>query len=174
MEIVKILGCDPSTRHTGLAVVQYNCESGAFLVERCQTISTPQKYKGKDAILCMLDMIKEESKHYEDVDTVIIESPVMLFGKCNNSSIISIAHVSGGAAALLGLEKTYFFRPSEWNRCRKKEVTHKKMMEWLGDPAENWNFKKNVKSDSKLEHILDAASMALFFIRHEYIEENDE
>ena len=171
MEIVKILGCDPSLRNTGLALVTYNCETKEFKVERCQTLSNPQKYTGKDAILNMLDMIQANAELYHDADTVIVESPPVLFNKnWSQGTIASIAHVSGGAAAFLGLEKTFLFRPNEWNKNRKKEVTFRNTIEMLGDP-DTWDYVKRIKSDKKLEHVLDAASMALFWIKHQYIDE---
>lgn len=171
MEIVKILGCDPSLRNTGLAMVCYNCETKEFKVERCQTLSNPQKYTGKDAILNMLDMIRSVAEDYADADTILVESPPVMFNKnWSQGTVSSIAHVSGGATALLGLEKTFLFRPNEWNKNRKKDVTHRNAIEVLGDP-ETWGYAKIIKSEKKLEHVLDAAAMALFWIKHQYIED---
>lgn len=171
MEIVKILGCDPSLRATGLALVEYNTETKKYKVSRCRTLSNPQKYTGKDAILNMLDMIREVAEEYEDADTIIVESPPVLFNKnWSQGTVASIAHVSGGAAALLGLEKTFLFRPNEWNKNRKKDVTHKNTIEVLGDP-DTWGYAQRIKSERKLEHVLDAASMAAFWIKHQYIDE---
>ena len=171
METVKILGCDPSLRNTGLAMVSYNCEKKTFSVDRCQTLSNPQKYTGKDAILNMLDMIKEAAELYDDADSILVESPAIMFNKTwSQGTISSIAHVSGGAAALLGLEKTFLFRPNEWNKSRKKEVTFRNTYEVLGDP-DTWGYVTRIKSDKKLEHIIDAASMALFWIKLNYIDE---
>lgn len=170
MEIVKILGCDPSLRNTGLAMVEYNTETKEFKVDRCQVLSNPQKFTGKDAILNMLDMIKETSELYDDSDTVLVESPPVLFNKnWSQGTVSSIAHVSGGAVALLGIEKAYLFRPTEWNKSRKKEVTFRNTVDILGDP-DTWGYLKRIKSEKKLEHIMDAASMALFWIKHQYIE----
>jgi len=170
METVKILGCDPSLRNTGLAMVIYNCETKEFKVELCQTLSNPAKYTGKDAILNMLDMIQENAPLYEDSDNVIVESPPIMFNKnWSGGTVASIAHVSGGAAALLGLQKTFLFRPNEWNKTRKKEVTFQKTIEILGDP-DKWGYITRIKSEKKLEHVLDAASMALFWIKNQYID----
>lgn len=178
MEIVKILGIDPSLRNTGLAVVTYNTEMPltdpkAFKTLSCQVLVNPAKYTGVDAILNMLDMMNEESQKdcYQDVETVIVESPSVMFNKSwAGGTISSIAHISGGAVALFGIEKARLFRPNEWNKSRKKDVTHNQTISMLGD-ADSWQYEKRVKSDKYMEHILDAASMALWWIKSNYLEE---
>lgn len=178
MEEVKILGVDPSLRNTGLAIITYNSEMlitdpKAFSVSHCQVLVNPPKFTGTDAILNMLDMIYDESLKdcYSNVETVIIESPPVMFNKTwSGGAISSIAHIAGGAVALLGIEKSRLFRPNEWNKTRKKEVTHAQTVAFLGDP-DNWHYEKRVKSQKYLEHALDAASMALWWIRSNYLEE---
>lgn len=178
MEIVRILGVDPSLRNTGLAIVSYNSElptsdPKAFTVEHCQVLVNPAKYTGTDAILNMLDMIQFESLEncYQNVDAAIIESPPIMFNKnWSGGTVASIAHISGGAVALFGIEKAHLFRPNEWNKSRKKEVTHAQTVAFLGDP-DLWNYQKRVKSEKYMEHILDAASMALWWIKSNYLEE---
>lgn len=178
MEKIKVLGVDPSLRNTGLAIVTYNTELEptnplAFKVEHCQVIVNPQKFVGTEAILNMLDMIHEESqkKCYQDAGIVLVESPPIMFNKNWSSGIIaSIAHIAGGAVALMGIEKAHLFRPNEWNKTRKKEVTHHQTIDFLGDP-DKWHYEKRVKSEKYMEHILDAASMALWWIKSNYIEE---
>lgn len=173
MELIKILGVDPSLRNTGLAVVSLNCETGEKKVECCQLLSNPRKFVGTEAILNMLDMIKgiSEDSDYAEVDTVIVESPPTMFNKSWAASTLSmIAHIAGGAVALLGLEKGYLFKPSEWNKTRKKEVTHQKTVEELGE-IDTWNLKESIKNEKDLEHILDAASIALWWINENYVED---
>ena len=178
MEVIKILGVDPSLRNTGMAVVEYNTEMDlndpeAYKTMHCQVIVNPQKYKGTDAILNMLDLINEESKKlcYQDVDTVLVESPAILFNKSWAGGAISgMAHIAGGAVAFLGIEKAHLFRPNEWNKTRKKEVTHHNTISLLGDP-DKWLYANRVKSEKYMEHILDAASMALWWIKNNYLEE---
>ena len=176
MEKVRILGVDPSLRNTGMAIVTYNSElppSEAFSVSHCQVLVNPAKYTGTDAILNMLDMIHEEACKdcYQEVDTVIIESPPVMFNKAwSAGTISSIAHVSGGAVALLGIEKAHLFRPNEWNKNRKKEITHNQTLSFLGN-ADTWHYEKRVKSEKYMEHVLDAASMALWWIKNNQFEE---
>jgi hypothetical protein len=178
MEKVRILGVDPSLRNTGLAIVTYNTElpptdPKAFTTSNCQVLVNPAKYTGTDAILNMLDMLHEESAKecYKDIDTVLVESPPVMFNKnWSGGAIASIAHISGGAVAFFGLEKAHLFRPTEWNKSRKKEVTHNQTIGFLGDP-DLWHYEKRVKSEKFMEHILDAASMALWWIKGNYVEE---
>lgn len=178
MEKVRILGVDPSLRNTGLAVVTYNSEypvtdPKAFTASNCQVLVNPAKYTGTDAIMNMLDMIKacSELEYYQQVDNVIVESPAIMFNKAwSGGTMSSIAHISGGAVALLGIEKAHLFRPNEWNKTRKKEVTHAQTISILGS-SDDWHYEKRVKSEKFMEHILDAASMALFWIKSNYLED---
>jgi hypothetical protein len=178
MEKVRILGVDPSLRNTGLAIVNYDSSSPlddpkAFSVTNCQVVVNPAKYKGTDAILNMLDMLHDcsEEEAYIKVDWVIIESPAIMFNKSwSGGAISSIAHISGGAVAIFGIDKSRLFRPNEWNKTRKKEVTHAQTKNILGNP-DNWQYERRVKSEKFMEHILDAASMALWYIKSNYLED---
>lgn len=175
METIRILGIDPALRNTGLAIVEYNSETRELSSpEYCRVLVNPQKYTGKDAILNMLDMMHEASqlKEYQEVDNVIIESPAIMFNKTWSQGVISsIAHISGGAIALFGIHRSYIFRPNEWTKTRKKEVTHNRTQAVLGD-FETWHFPKPIKSERYHEHILDAASLALWWITSNYIDDD--
>lgn len=178
MEKIKILGIDPSLRNTGLCVLTYNnelppYEPSAFEVSHCQVLVNPPKYTGTDAILNMLDMMHSESQKecYQIPETVLVESPPIMFNKSwSGGTIASIAHVSGAAVALFGIEKSHLFRPNEWNKKRKKEITHNDTVGFLGNP-DLWHYEKRVKSEKYMEHILDAASMALWWIKSNYLED---
>ncbi len=178
MEKIKILGVDASLRNTGLCVVSYNNELSpedpkAFEVSNAQVLTNPQKFKGTDAILNMLDMLSKQAEKecYKEVDNVLVESPPVMFNKqWGAGTISSIAHISGGSVVIFGIEKSYLFRPGEWNKNRKKEHTHARTIDFLGDP-DLWGYEKRVKSDKFMEHILDAASMALWWIKSNYVEE---
>ena len=178
MEKVRILGVDPSLRNTGLAIVTYNTDlppsdPKAFETKHCQVLVNPAKYTGTDAILNMLDMIYEESQKecYKEVETVLVESPPVMFNKAwSAGTVSSIAHVSGGAVALFGIHKAHLFRPNEWNKTRKKEITHNQTIAFLG-ASDAWHYEKRVKSEKYMEHVLDAASIALWWIKSNYVEE---
>lgn len=181
MEIINILGVDASLRNTGLSIVSFNTElsikdKNSFQVKHCQVLSNPQKYTGTDAILNMLDMMHEESQkpYYKEVCNVIVESPPVMFNKAwSAGTISSIAHISGGAVAVFGIDKSHLFRPNEWNKSRKKEVTHSHTQEFLGH-ADTWHYEKRVKSEKYMEHILDATAMALWWIKSNYIDIEEE
>lgn len=178
MEKVRILGVDPSLRNTGLAIVTYNTElpssdPAAFTVSHCQVLVNPAKYTGTEAILNMLDMIQQEAlkECYKNVDNVLVESPPVMFNKnWSGGAIASIAHISGGAVAFFGLDKAHLFRPNEWNKTRKKEVTHNQTIGFLGN-ADKWHYEQRIKSEKYMEHALDAASMALWYIKSNYLED---
>lgn len=178
MEKLKILGVDPSLRNTGLCLITYNTElppndPKAFTASHCQVLVNPAKYTGTEAILNMLDMINDEAQKecYRDTDNVIIESPPVMFNKnWSGGAIAAIAHISGGSVAMFGIEKAHLFRPNEWNKTRKKEITHNQTISFLGS-ADKWHYEQRVKSEKYMEHILDAASMALWWIKSNYIED---
>lgn len=173
MEEVKILGIDPSLRNTGLAIVKFNTETLQFSVTNCQVLKNPQAFKGKEAILNMIEMMIEESNKecYLEVDQVLIESPSTMFSKTFPSSVLSsISHVAGAAIPIFGVEIAHIYRPNEWNKSRKKQVTHQKTCQYLGSP-DQWHYEKRVKAEKDMEHILDAASIALWWIKENYIEE---
>jgi hypothetical protein len=178
MEKIKVLGIDPSLRNTGLAIVTYNSEMPitnpeAFSVCHAQVVVNPKKYTGTDAILNMIDMLYEQSKkpcYLEAVD-VIIESPAIMFNKTwSGGTISSIAHISGASVALFGIDKSHIFRPNEWNKTRKKEITHNQTIGLLKDPN-TWHYEKRIKAEKDMEHVLDAASMALWWIKSNYLED---
>lgn len=177
MEKIKVLGIDPSLRKTGLAIVTYNTElengdPKQFEVSNCNVLVNPQKFKGTDAIMNMIDMmmeLKRDFSSYSEVDDIIIESPAAIFNKAWSAGTMAlIAHVSGAAIPIFGIEKSHIFKPIEWNRGKKKEITHRKTIDILGDPG-TWHYTERVK-DPNLEHVLDAASMALWWIKINYIE----
>ncbi len=181
MEIIKILGVDPSLRNTGLALIEFNTDKApddqsAYKVKHCQCICNPAKYTGTDAILNMLDMLNDEAEKdcYIDISNVIIESPAIMFNKSwGQGAVAAIAHISGGCIPIFGIDKAHIFRPNEWNKTRRKEITHSQTMAFLGH-VDNWHFEKRVKSEKFLEHILDAASLALWWIRSNYVEGEEE
>lgn len=178
MELVKVLGVDPSMRNSGLAIVEYNTElppgsSDAYKVKSCQYIKNDPKFKGVDAIINMLDLLQRAASDqvYQDVDSIIVESPPVMFNKMwSLGTISSISHIAGGCAVIFGLDKVHLFKPSEWNKGKRKEETHSQTIKFLGDPND-WNFRIPLKSKNGWEHILDAASMALWWIKSNIVED---
>lgn len=172
MEIVEIIGVDPSLRFTGLGKVAYNTETKKIKVSGCQVIQNKTTLKGTDAISHMLEKIENVASEpdYSEAQDVIVESPVMPFhAKFQASSMISVAHIAGGAAALFGVDRVKLYRPTEWNRAKKKEKTHFLTQQILG-PWETWTWKIAAKRKDHIEHVLDAVSMALWYLQENYIE----
>lgn len=166
---IKVLGIDPSLRATGLGLLCYDKETKNYHVEGGQVLRTPQKITGTEAILYMMDALSKESKKpmYQEADHVLVESPAAIFNKnFSAASLLPVAHIVGGAAMAFGIDKTHLFRPVEWNRSRKKDKTHEKTQEILGD-CETWGYEKKVKPAHQ-EHILDAISMALWWTQNNY------
>lgn len=175
---ISILGVDPSLRNTGLCVVSYDPklslqDPAAFTVTGANVLVNPKQFTGTDAILNMLDMICDESlkTSYCKADQAIIESPALMFNKKISSSVVaSIAHISGGCVVAFGIERARIYRPSEWNKSRRKDVTHANTQIILGNYS-TWGYERKIKNEKQMEHILDAASMALWWIRANYLED---
>jgi len=172
METVEIVAIDPSLRFTGISKVSYNTETEKFKVSCCQVIKNKDSFKGTKAISYMLEQLSEAADDPDllESEIVLVESPIMpFFSKFQGGAMISVAHIAGGAACLFGLDRVKLYRPSEWNRSKKKEVTHFDTQTILGT-WETWGWKKSIKHKSQLEHVLDASSMALWYIKTNYIE----
>jgi len=103
----------------------------------------------------------------------VIESPAIMFNKnWSGGAIASISHIAGGAAVIFGLNRVHLFRPNEWNHCRKKEATHNQTIAFLGE-TDSWHYRKALRNEKLLEHILDASSLALWYIKNNFIYEAD-
>lgn len=172
METIEVIGVDPSLRFTGIGKISYNTETKNIKVSGCQVIQNKTTLKGTDAISGMLGKIEDIASEpvYLDAKDVIVESPVMPFNaKFQASSMISVAHIAGGAAVLFGHDRVKLYRPTEWNRARKKEKTHFITQQILG-PWETWNWVIAAKRKDHIEHVLDAVSMALWYLQENYVD----
>lgn len=171
MEIVRILGIDPSLRNTGFVILEYNLETKHLLTSKCGVLkSSNAKFKGLDAVKDMLRQIAElsEKEGFKNVDDVVVEFPMYFFNASfANAPLLSVAGIAGGSAIIFGVDKTLLVTPAEWNQRKKKEVTHKRVVATLGD-IEEWNFLKK-PSKGSFEHILDAAGIALWLLNTKYM-----
>lgn len=170
--MVKILGIDPSLRRTGFAVLNYNMETETIKVQSCGVLRTyAETVKGLDAVQEMLKRVKElaSMEEFSSVDDVCIEFPANLFHAAfANAALLPVAGIAGGTAACFDLEKVRLVKPQDWNKRRKKEVTHLELQSLLG-PIEKWKFLE-VPPKSCFEHILDAAGAALWLLKGKYLE----
>jgi len=171
-EIVRILGIDPSLRNTGLAIVQWHSETKQFKVMACQTIKCPPNFKGNLAILEMIGRLAEacHSDDYLTCDFTVIESPAVNFNpRIPRGTMINVAHIAG-AAAMLFNGTCSIVKPSEWNKGRQKEKSAYWTEKILG-PTKEWEYIGKKKRGKLVdEHQIDAAGLALWFIRENYLE----
>ena len=170
---IKVLAVDPSLRSTGLAVITYDRKKDvedpkAYQITSCQVLVNPAKFTGTDAIMNMLDMITEEAKKtcYSECKANVIESPGAMFNKAwGAGTVCAISHISGGSIIIFGLQKSYIFRPNEWNRNRNKSITHANTIDFIGSP-DTWDYENPLKHEKYFEHVLDAASMGIWWIKN--------
>lgn len=170
MEIIEVIGIDPSLRHTGIAKVIYNLEKNTFSAVNCTVVNCPPKFKGLDAIKYSLEKIEDIASEacYSDACQVVIESPPNVFNpKFPVINFIQCAHIVGGAAALFGLDRSTFCAPINWNKKNKAQA-HINCFKQLGEWKE-WNFTQKPCA-STMEHIIDAVCIAFWYINKEYIE----
>lgn len=170
MEIVRVLGIDPSLRNTGFAIISYNLETKELTTSKCGVLKTTStKHKGLDGVKEMLSRITELStvEGFFDVDDVVVEFPMYFFNAdFANYPLLAVAGIAGGATTIFGVNRTLLVTSTQWSQSKKKEVRQKKTVATLGD-IETWNFMVKPKKGD-LEHIYDAAGMALWFINIKY------
>jgi hypothetical protein len=168
IEAISILGVDASLRATGLSVVTYDplSDSRKPFVSYCNIVTVPQVHKGHDAVLFMIDQLVGLEKPI--IAQVVIESPAAIFNpKFPSSSLLPMAHIAGACVPIFGSDVSFLIHPSEWNKTRKKDVTHAKLVEQLGDPN-SWPTPQKEIKQKYHEHILDAAGMALYWLETRY------
>lgn len=173
MELVRIAGFDPGLRFCGFAVVNYEAEKNEIWVSNAGILKTPVAYKGLDALLYMIDEIKRiaERPCFHECDHIVIEMPAAIYSKSFSAgAIMPVAGVAGAAMSIFEKEKIIPAYPSTWNEAKRKEKTRKITEELLGS-YEDWLYDDAPKAASQFEHIIDAASMALWAMRKNYLEE---
>ena len=173
METIRVLGIDPGLRYTGIALISYNSETKTYQTSECRILQNKATLKSTAAIKYMVEKLEEVSRcpGLWDAEHFVVESPVVNFNpKFQKSCMILVAHIAGAAAALFPLERVVFYQPSQWNKNKNKEQTHQNTQRILGDWM-TWGFKQFPKNIKHIEHVLDAASMALYYIQKNYIED---
>ena len=175
MEIVRIAGIDPGLRFTGYGIVNYDTEKNEIWTSNCGVIKnrSSQYLKGLDAIMHMKDLITDLSCQdcFTDCDKIIVEVPAAIYSKnFSSGSLIPVGVISGVIISSFRDREVIPVYPSVWNSKRKKEVTHSNTQEVLGS-YEEWNYDKRPKAKPQFEHIMDAISMGLWYVRINYIED---
>ena len=173
MEIVRILGIDPGLRFTGYGIVNYDTEKNEIWTTHCGLIKTPQKIKGISAILYMIEKIEELSlnEFIGDCDKIVIEMPAAVYSaKFSSGALLPVAAVAGGSFSIFDSEKLVPVYPSVWNQRMKKEKT-KAITESILGETDTWTYDYKPKAKPQFEHIVDGISMALWYMKLNYIEE---
>src|SRR4051812_22026436 len=110
MEIIRILGIDPSLRNTGFAILEFNTETRHIVTSKCGVLkSANAKFKGLDAVKEMLRQIADlaSKEGFNSVDDIVVEFPMYFFNASfANAPLLSVAGIAGGAAIIFGIDKT--------------------------------------------------------------------
>jgi len=173
MEVVRIAGIDPGLRFTGYGVVNYNGETNEIWVSNCGVAKTPPKIKGIDAILDMQDRVSEILNRdcFIESDHCVVEIPAAIYSKTFSAgALIPVAAVAGGILMMVERDRVIPVYPTVWNESKKKEKTRKITEEMVGN-YENWLYDDMPKAKGQFEHIIDAVSMALWYMRLNYLEQ---
>lgn len=173
MEIVKILGVDPGLRFTGYGLVNYDTEKNEIWASNCGVLKTPQAVKGLDAIIWMMDAISEmsEKECFENCDNVVVEIPAAIYSnKFSSGSLLPVAVVAGSALKTFEDRKIIPVYPTVWNSGKRKDKTRVLTEDILG-VYDEWDYNYKPKAKPQFEHIIDAVSMALWYMRLNYIED---
>lgn len=171
-EIIRVCGIDAGLRNCGLAIVQYNTETSKFQVFGCQTLKCPPQYKEESAILHMIEELVDAAYNggYLYCSHTVIESPAVIFNSMiPRGTMIKVAHIAGACAAVFN-GACSLVKPSKWTKGRQKEKSAYWTQKILGDTSE-WEYIGTKKRGKKIdEHQIDAAGLALWFIRENFIE----
>lgn len=173
MEIVRIAGIDPGLRFTGFGLVNYNAESNEIWVSNCGVLKTPKALKGIDAILYMRDQIEELEKRecFQEADHIVIELPAAIYSKnFSSGALLPVACISGCAFSTFDKEKIIPVYPAVWNESKKKDKTRSITEEMVGSHMD-WLYDEMPKAKPQFEHIIDAVSMSLWYMRMNYLDE---
>jgi hypothetical protein len=141
----------------------------------CGLVKTPQRFKGVDAILYMLEGMKEISKRacFLDCHKVVVEFPAVFYNpKFSGGAITPVAGVSGACMILFQHDdttKVLPVYPTVWNGGKKKKTTAKLIEQIIGAPEE-WQYDDNPTKTADFEHIIDAVGMAYWLMQRDYFE----
>lgn len=176
MTLIKVAGFDPSLRNTGYGILNYDSDSGELWPSFCGLIQTPTKYTGTDAILYKIDAMHKLSQEeiFQDCYRFIIESPAAIYySGMSSGGLIPVAHIAGACATIFRLRNNQvnhdvtMVRPVEWNKSKKKIKTEQRLVDLFG-PVPNWDYHSKPRTESKLEHVVDAIGMAFWFMQEHF------
>jgi hypothetical protein len=177
MALIRVAGFDPSLRNTGYGILNYDDETDELWPSFCGLIQTPVKYTGTDAILYKIEELYKLSQldEIKSCQQYIVESPAAIYySGMSSGGLIPVAHVAGACASILCLKDNVFnsssvtlVRPVQWNKTKKKNKTESMLIELFG-PITDWDYHRKPRTESKLEHVVDAIGMAFWYMQEKF------
>jgi Holliday junction resolvasome RuvABC endonuclease subunit len=175
MEIIRVAGIDPGLRTSGYGIVNYHVENNEVWSSNCGVIRTPEKIKGIEAILFMIESLRKvsERESFEDCAKVVIEFPAAFYNpKFSAGSLTPLAAVSGACMAMFqndNKDRIVPVYPVTWNGGKKKEKMSQLIQTLIGDYSE-WEFDELPKREADFEHVIDAIGMSYWLLDKDYFE----
>ena len=142
-------------------------------VTNCGLVKTPVRFKGIDAIMYMIEQMREVAKRecFVDCSHVVVEFPATFYNpKFSGGAITPVAAISGACMTLFQDEtnkKILPVYPSVWNGRKKKATTAGRIKDLLGEPKE-WDYDDNPTREADFEHVIDAVGMAYWLAARDY------
>jgi len=141
----------------------------------CGVIRTPDKIKGTDAILYMIEAMREVSLRdcFSHCVQVVVEFPAAFYNpKFSSGALTPLAAVSGACMSLFqddSKKKVLPVYPTVWNGGKKKEKMSELIQQLIGSYSE-WEFDDTPTRQADFEHVIDAVGMAYWLADKEYFE----
>lgn len=175
MEIVRIAGIDPGLRFCGYGIINYNTETNEIFTSNCGLLKNKcsRDLKGLDAIMHMKSLIQnlKDDYSFSDCDSVVVEVPAAIYSKnFSSGSLIPVGVIAGILMGTLQDSNVIPVYPSVWNSSKKKDVTRREVESVLG-PYNEWNYDVVPTAKPQFEHIIDAISMAFWYLKSFYMDE---
>lgn len=177
--IVKILGVDPGLRTTGYARINYDQETNEVWLDQVGVLRCHPSFKGLQAVS---EMIKNSQQFSNQIfkedpdffDFCVIEFPAAIYNpNFSSGAMMPMAGVSGALYCSLTQEhpskEFILVHPSTWNSRKKKAKTSQIIQEIFGEVG-TWEFREPLKATTLYEHVIDAASMAYWYLDKHFIE----
>ena len=136
---------------------------------------TPDKLKGLDALLFMIQRMREISLRecFSLCSRVVVEFPAAFYNpKFSSGALTPLAAVSGSCMSLFEddtKKKVLPVYPTVWNGGKKKEQMAQLVQELIGKPSE-WEYDDTPTREADFEHVIDAIGMAYWLSDKEYFE----
>lgn len=145
----------------------------------CGVIRTPEKLKGVDALLYMIEKMREVSERdcFSQCVKVVVEFPAAVYNpKFSSGALTPLAGVAGACVAMFQNEdenKIFPVYPTVWNGGKKKEKMSELIQQLIGVYSE-WEFDDMPTRAGDFEHVIDAVGMAYWLSDKDYFESSNQ